>query len=504
MRYDKYFGVIVFAILIMLAIATSLYITPLSISDSDPSTYVIVPILMLPLFALFMAKERIRPEVRAKDILLGISAFVLLVAFTIYLRFEFSYLFLSYRLDMLLFPLLILSFAFLLFGSGNIGRFKAIAIYSILASPLLLTPFIAANQGFAVFNTMAVYSVARLFIHNLAYIAPITIAANGHQLGIGQTCVGVGVLIGIVFFLLPIAYLYKGGVGRKALWVFSGVLLLFLLNYMRMLGITLGWIIYGPSEAILGIHLFAGILLFYLSIIVIILIAGRYGLVIGSGRRERRARSSRSTYGAVGVVVAVLIGFAYFAFTYNYSTASYTSPIYLNRDLSPQFTNQTVAQMIPSLINGSGYNASLWLQTGNSVAVFIWGKGISQSSPLIAYVAYPNASVESGLLSRNTLLGSLNFIDGRGFSGRVYDLESNGTGFVVYDTRLPYVLPGEQASSELSVYLVLPSGEVTGSCGGGYGIAYTYALNAFNPSMYNKTVGAKLLSAYCELDRLIA
>jgi exosortase/archaeosortase family protein len=504
LKYDKRIGIALFAVLIAVAIGSSFYITPLSISDSDPSTYVIVPLLMLLLFAMFTAKEKIKPEVKRKDILIGLFVFLLLILITVYLRFELSYLFISYRIDMLLFPLLIATLAIVLFGLKNLDKFRAMAIYALLASSLLMTPFIEANQGFAVFNTVVVYSVARVFIHNLSYIPPITITANGYQVGIGQTCVGIGVLIAIVLFLLPIAYLYEGSVKRKVLWIASGFALLLLLNIIRMFSIATAWLIYGPSNAILGIHIFAGILLFYLSIIAMILLSGRYGLSIGVGKKTKETRSKGKTYYKMGIVAAVLIAFAYFAFTYNYSSALDVSQIYLNNNMKPEFNATNVAFLFQSVLNTSGFNSTLRLNGNNGAAVLLWGNGIGKSDPLLAYITYPNGTFNSEIAYRNDTLGVLYLLNNRGLSGTVYDVESNGTEFLVYNTGIPYSLPGRDVSSKLSVYLILPVEEVGNvACHGGYDVFYTDLLNILNPSMYNGAARTKMIEGYCLFNKLV-
>lgn len=504
MRYDGRIGIAIFAVLITLSIASSFYITPTTISDSDPSTYVIVPMLMLPLFAAFMAKERMRPFVGRRDMAAGMLSFALLLVLTVALRSYFSYLFASYRLDMLLFPLLIASYAFLLFGSGNVRKFRAIMAYSLLASPLLLAPLIGANQGFAALNSEMVYGMAGLFVHGLAYIAPFTLSANGYSIGIGQACVGVGVLIGIVLFLIPVSYLYKGSMRNKALWVASGLGLLFLLNVARMLGIAMAWVTYGPSEAVATIHLFAGILLFYLSIIVMMLASGRFGLALDLGGKGGVSGRVRHSSTKAGIALAVVLGLAYLALTLNYSSAMHVSPTHLGRSSSPAFSNSTVAPMLSSLLELEGMNSSLWLLTGSSASLRIWGRGISNDYPVMGYVTYPNSSIEYGLLSENTLLGRMGFVDGKGISGTVYYLESNGTGFMVYDARLPYVLPGEDAYSKLSVYLVMPSVDINSTCTTIPGAFFTYSVNVFNRGMYEGNVRRDMLNAYCAMDRLVA
>ncbi len=503
MRYDGRLGIVVFAVVIALAMASALYITPLSISDSDPSTYAIVVVLMLPLFALFVGKRRLDAAAGPLDIAAGLLALGLLAALTLFMRFEFSYLFVSYRLDMLLFPLFIAAEALMLFGRRNLRRFAPIAVYSALGSSLVMLPFIEANQGFAVLNTRLVYSIAKVFIHNIAYSAPVTIVANGYRLGVGQTCVGVGVLIGIVLFLLPIAYLYEGSLARKAAWVGSALALLFALNLARMAAITVAWIEYGPSSAIFEIHLVAGILLFYLSIIIAVLAAGRWGLRIGTGRKERgRSRSAAGRYYAAGIVLALVAALAYFALTQGYSKALDVSPLYLYTSAEPQLGGGAEALMAASLVNTAGLNASLIPQAGGISSIVAWGSGIGESEPLVVYIGYRKSGIASKIISGGRISGRFNFIDARGISGVVYLVESGGGNFFVYETAVPYIIPGEDASSVVSLDIVLPSGETLPVCPGYY-VSGIYDTNILNPGFYNSTVRGDMTDAYCTLDRLV-
>ena len=102
--------------------------------------------LMIPLFALFMMKENIAPKTDMRSLALGAILFLLFIVLGQYFRNYLSYLFFSYRIDMLLFPIAIFSLAALLFGSGNLKKFSFLAIYALFASPLLLLPVIGLNR----------------------------------------------------------------------------------------------------------------------------------------------------------------------------------------------------------------------------------------------------------------------------------------------------------------------------------------------------------------------
>ena len=495
-----------------ISIASSFYINPFSIGDTDPSTYVAVPLLMLPLFGLFMLKEKMEPKVTKRDILLGILMFALLAALTVFLRFWLSYLFLSYRIDMLIFPFAIISFALLLFGSSNLSKFKYIAIYSMLASSLLASPLIMANQAFTQFNTMAIYSMLGMLIHGIRFIPPGTITAGGYQISIGQTCVGIGILISIVLFLVPLAYLYGGSIKAKFLWVASGLVLLFILNVARMFSIALLWLLYGPTGALMEVHVFAGVLLFYLAIIIVVLLSGKYGLRLDVMKKEakkpsKNAAAGKDDYGyyKIGIILGILVALAYFAMTYYYSNALYVSQVHLGASAYPTLTTAGAYKIAFYILNYSGLSANLLLNSNSSETVLIHGSGINSSMPLLAYMSYNRSQNVSNLFASNEILGSLFTTGKNGISGTVYYVESNDTGFIVYHSIVPYIFSGGFSALGISVYLVLPSLYLATlpHCTGGFS-ASDYLLNIENPSLYNGTIRESLITGHCILEKVLS
>lgn len=506
MRYGKRLGIAIFAILVAIEVASSFYITPFTISDTDPLTYAVVPLLMLPLFAIFIAKENFEPEVRRKEMLAGILSFISLITITIALRYWFSYLFLSYRIDMLLFPLLIFATAVVLFGLRNIPRLKWMMLYSLLASPLFLLPVAQSNQAFAVLNTRAIYYLSSTFMHGLRYLPPITIASASYQIGIGQACVSVGILVAIMLFMLPLAYLYNGKRARKAAWVISGFLLLLLFNFLRMLIITALSFASGPSNALLTIHYFAGILLFYLAIIVIILASGKFGLTLVPEKTKPKPTKQKQTKTTspylYGIIPAAAIAVLYLLFTLNYSGAFNPSPLLISSNIPFTVNNATIDQLGASVVNTTGFNATANIQSNDSVVALIWGKGINMSEPIELYATRPDSTIITQLKANNKVLARLYTIDNRGISGTIYLIESNSTDFVLYNTNVPLLLNGT-GSSVVSLYFILPESISGGiSCGGGYSALDTYAINLLNPGLYNQSARNELLSTYCGLDKM--
>ena len=513
MKYGKRAGIAIFSILLAISILSSFYINTFSIGDTDPSTYVAVPLLMLPLFALFMLKEKMEPKVAKRDILFGILVFVLLAVLTIFLRFWLSYLFLSYRIDMLIFPLAIISFALLLFGSSNLPKFKYIAIYSMLASSLIAAPLIMANQPFTQFNTAVIYSMLAVLIHGINFIPPGTIATSGYQISIGQTCVGIGILLSIVLFLVPLAYLYNGSMKAKSLWVFSGFVLLFILNIARMFSIALLWLLYGPTGALMEVHVFAGVILFYIAIIVIVLLAGKYGLELNAIKKHAKKPSAQAAdmrqadygYYKIGIILGILLAIAYFAMTYYYSAALYISQVHLHASSYPPLTTAGAYKMAGSILNYSGISANLLLNSNSSETVLIHGLGVNSSMPLLAYMSYNRSQSPSHLFASNKILGSLSVSGKNGVSGTLYYVESNDTGFIVYHSIVPYTYSGGFSALDISIYLILPSIYITTlpHCGGGFS-ASDYLLNMGNPSLYNGTIRESLISGHCLFEKVLS
>src|SRR5271157_1589082 len=215
MRYDGKLGIAVFLIAAVVLLSTSLFITPLSVSDTDPSTYVIVPTLMLPLFVLFSAKAGADPCVGRRDILIGSAMFAAFILITSFLRFFLSFFFVSFRVDLLLLPLALASLAVLLFGTENLGKFRGVILYALFASPPVLFFILKSYNAFTSLNTVIVYGLLRPFVSGVRYVAPMTISANGYYIGIGQACVSIGIFIALALFLVPIAYLYDGKDSKK-------------------------------------------------------------------------------------------------------------------------------------------------------------------------------------------------------------------------------------------------------------------------------------------------
>ena len=501
MKYNNLLAICILTAAVLVVIANSFYITQLTISDSDPSTYVVIPLLMLPVLAFFMLRKGTRIDVKRNDILVSVALFILFLALTIYLRVQFSYLFISFRIDMLLMPLVLTALVGALFGFSRVNDFRALFIYPAIASPALMFAVMPLNQAFAVANTEIVYHVIKLFVVNAAYMTPITISANGYSIGIGQTCVGIGALLALVFLLMPVAYFYEGTWVKRILWVLSGFALLVVFNVLRMMLITADWLAYGPSNSVLLIHEFVGILLFYASIIIIMLLAGRYGLVLPRPKKQRSVRMSGVQ--KAGVLVAAAIALACYLLSLSYSNAFYLSPSNMYARITFNVTNVAIDGFINGIGTGSNYSRfEFATPNGRGVALTLYNSTVNSTNPIVIYLTPPEGIVTRELIMNSTILGKYSYLSNSSIYSQAYELESNGSRLFMYHTVLPYALQNN-SDTTAGVYVLLPEYLINESmgCRPRYDAFYTYAFNLFNyPAQQTRS---RLDTAYCLGERLI-
>ena len=365
--HEKLFGIIILFIAVLLSTAVEISRTSFSVLDTDPTTYVIVAMLMLFTFIVFSLKEDLSLNRDRSQIAIGVAIFIAYLLILSFVRTEMSFVFMSFGLGALLVSLPILSFSIILFGKDGIRKLWPIAAYSLFASPLLLMPILLQNAAFANANAQFVYSMLKLFGAPVTIKGISIVSSAVTSISIASTCAPVGTFIAIVMFLIPVAYLYNGRFSRKVAWVASGLGLMLLFNFARMFGIAYSWSYYGLTKAIAIFHLFAGQIFFYAAIIIMLLIAYKYGLLLrGTGKAKRR--KPRIIYGirsaGYGFVIVLALGVVAFLFTLPYLKAIYVSPMLFYRSVNQsdnialyRLAGSEIAASYPSL-SGLGANGT--------------------------------------------------------------------------------------------------------------------------------------------------
>ena len=507
-KYGMNVGIAVFFVAVLVLLVSSFLTTPFSISDTDPSSYIIVPLLMIPLFVLFSAKTRPEPHVGARDLAAGSAMFAAFVLVSLFARFYLSFLFASFSVDLLLLPLAFAALATLLFGLDSISNFRGLMLYSVFASPAVLFLILNSYGAFTSFNTLLVYHFIKLFAPSASYIAPLAISANGYSLGIGQACVSLGIFVAMALFLVPIAYLYSGKNRKKVVWVSSGVALLFVLNIVRMLGVSFAWLTYGPSSIIALVHASAGVILFYIAIAAMVLVAGKYGLSLAKeGPTAKRKGKKESGNGGIylcAILLALAFPALYLLTTANVSVSAPTSPIILANRVAFNYSNKEVESSVAGMIGGSNLTSlSIASPTGDYVLFDLFNKTISVSSPVVMQMSGPNPAVLKNIESNDTVAGKLEMVSATGISETVLDVISNRTTFVVYGADLPLALQNS-SSTVAGTYIVIPPGVLRNStCSAGYSAAYYLLLNGPDGGSAHATVRRNMLTALCISEGIV-
>ncbi len=505
MRYNTGVAAVLLLASIVLLLSTSLYITPLTVSDTNPASYVIVPLLMLPVFLFFSLKHRPVPALDMRSVALGAAALSAFVLAAIALRLYFSFLFVSFRIDMLLMPLALVGLVSLFFGVANIQKFKWAIVYSLLASPAVLYALISQSGAFAQANSFAVYALLKPLVHGLGYSAPMTLVANGYSIGIGQSCVSLGIFVSLVLFLIPVAYFYDGRLSRRVLWLGSGLALLLVLNLARMASISLLWFSYGPSSTLLLVHQFVGTLLFYAIILVMVLTAFLFGLRLPAPSRARRAKPKYMPWIlAASAVLAFAISAFYVYATLNYATALSIMPTSAANAVPFNFNNASISAAVRATVNSSAYlTAFIANQNGTEAIAAFTNSSMNASNAILALFGEPSGNVVAGLASNNRLVGQMRFFGTTGLQQQTFELVSNSTDYLVYNINLPLLLPNA-SSTVTGVYVVIPASDMPASvtCSS-YDAFYSYLYNLPLPENYSNATRQRLIAAECMGNRLV-
>ncbi len=492
----KVIGIATLFVAFLLGSFNSIAKTGFSILDTDSTTYIIVVMLMLFAFIVFYLKEDIKVSTRKKDIAIGgiiLAAYVVVLS---YLRVSMSYAFATYRIDAIMFPLLLASLIATLFGLKSFRKFNKLMLYSVFASPLLLLPLILANGLFANLNSDIVYSILRAMGVNAAK-SGIAISGASSTITIASTCVPVGIFIATAMLLLPLAYLYEGKRSRKALWITLAVVAVFIMNILRMSAIALVWAHSGIGSAAALFHAFAGEFIFYIAIVLFVLLAGKFGLSL-----DRRAPSRKSAERSTGrfptyhVAFAILFGAVAFVLTLPYGSMVYSSAVHFYGSYNASSNPQQLVALELGTLSAKGFNISnagavdgfeIYTARSGSGDTAVMGVQNNQISIVSGYLNMPAPGVQ---MFRNTSVKDITAeLLPNGISLISGVSSSNSTSFYLDYFSAPYEVNGSEISVNYEIFTMMNSS--TSLCGPqlNNGQAVTLAVNSFESAVYNILAG---------------
>ena len=258
-------------------------------------------------------------------------------------------------------------------------------------------------------------------------------------------------------FLYPVAYFYQGKPIKKLYWILSGVVLLFVLNLIRMFGISVLFIYYGLAQAASSIHLFAGILLFYLTIIIIVILADRYGMSFPRQRHSSPNSITISNICLLSYFAVIILGMIYVYASSPYTHLQQISPLSLQQNSPVSITPQTYDNAISKILSSnyiSNYTLNAQPISNTSLAILATNKTFNATRPIIAIFSI-NTDYLSSIFQNTTIISSNRYVDTNGNGVAVYEIKSNNHSF--YVAYSPKLLNSSQGSVDVMyMYVVMP------------------------------------------------
>jgi len=446
---NKLIGLIILSLAFLLGSFNSITLTGFTISDSNPASYIIVPMLMLFLTIFFSLKEDLSLNRNLRGIVLGAFLFFAYIILVSYSRSALSSLYMSYRVDALLFPLLLASLIAIIFDLNGIRKLKFLILYSAFASPLILLPIINLNAAFTSFNANLVYDILKVVGVPVIKSGITIMAPSSSTVSISSACADWGAFLAFLMFLLPVAYFYEGKISRKVIWAASGFLLVFVLNMLRMSSIALVWAYYGLGAAVSTFHLFIGQVLFDVSIIVMVVLAYRYGLdvkkikggFVKSFKVQLAGLNLKSA--ALVAIPAFILGLIAFVFSLPYLNSVY-NPIYITSYPVNSISNVTIDMVYMQTSRYSKMNVSALGYIGEMRLFVLSNSTYNGNSSIFALASFSNSTSLGGMLAGyNSISGKHIAILENGVVVTSAKVKSGNYTFDVNYFSLPAVIQGK-------------------------------------------------------------
>ena len=274
-------------IAVVLAYNYSLSTLLRGISLQTPLAYLaLVPLIALALAWMRLAREPVPLPIhdRQVDYIVGASLLIVACAIALLAPATMSTTFWLNRYDLLGLPFFVSGLVALLYGVRRLWALKGPIAFLLLAWPVPYAPLAGDWMRASTDVTVAV-------VNRLSGVIPTASAVPGDDalfligtgarsfvLSIGTACSGVNSVVG--FFLVggALAYAVRGPVLRRAAWLAGGLLLIWLLNVFRIEAIFLVGSLLGQAAALDVLHPVAGLIVFNLGVLAMLLSTDRLGL----------------------------------------------------------------------------------------------------------------------------------------------------------------------------------------------------------------------------------
>ncbi len=283
---------------VVVAYHTSLWSLLRGITVDTPLAYLgLVPLISMGLGWVLARPVAGEPEIhdRMVDRIVAVPLIAVALVALVLLPPRMSVVYWLWRIDLLTMPLFVAGVITLLFGVRMLWRTKAAVLFLFLAWPMparwvvqsLLDHLSDLTAG-AVRIILSVVPLAEgVPGDDTSFIIPH--GAEGFRVQIASACSGANGLVGFLLLAGAVALVLRGGRWRKVAWLATGSVLMVVLNVARILLIIFVGRYAGETASIDVLHPGVGLITFNLGVVLMVLVAHRFGLHL-----PRRTGASRT------------------------------------------------------------------------------------------------------------------------------------------------------------------------------------------------------------------
>jgi exosortase len=221
------------------------------------------------------------------------------------------------RLDLLFLPLFVTGATVLLFGLRVAWRQKVPLAYLFLGWPWLYTTFLLGTLGGFTSMTLRGENGALDVVHVAIPVAndpgvfEVVHAGQATSISVVTACSGIDGMVGFLLIGVALASIVSGPLLRKALWLATGLVLLWITNLARLLLIFWAGKEVGPHFALGILHPVAGLVMFCIGVGLMSALLRPFGLSRVKAAPPVSTSMVRSAtprvFAAVGILLAAAV-----------------------------------------------------------------------------------------------------------------------------------------------------------------------------------------------------
>jgi exosortase/archaeosortase family protein len=230
------------------------------------------------------------------------------------------------RIDLLSMPVFVAGAVALLYGVRRLWSLRFPILFLFLAWPAPYVAITGDAMRVSVDATVAVLGV-------ISAVLPLATAAGGSPglfligwgdqaipVSVATACSGINSVVGFGIMGAAMMAVMRGTILRRAAWLAAGLVLIWLLNLLRIELIFLVGAVASPQVALGVLHPVAGLIVFNVGIVIMILVAARFGLAFEFSRFERQHSAPSVNRRRLGIPIAIV---AAAALTMSFVNAGY-------------------------------------------------------------------------------------------------------------------------------------------------------------------------------------